>query len=82
MTLDDVSKLLEAYDKLYYACRCLDHMHPPQAILSEMREVWRLKQEFGYEHAYPFGGGGMNAICDAVDVCNALRSGEAEGRIG
>lgn len=45
MTLDDCSRLLEAYDKLYDACRCLDHMHPPTAILPEMREVFRLKQE-------------------------------------
>ena len=49
MTLGDVSKLLAAYDRLYYACRCLDHMHPPRAILPEMREVWRIKQELGEE---------------------------------
>ena len=49
MTLGDVSKLLAAYDRLYYACRCLDHMHPPRAILPEMREVWRIKQDIGYD---------------------------------
>ena len=51
MTLDDCSRLLEAYDKLYDACRCLDHMHPPTAILPEMREVFRLKQEMAAIHA-------------------------------
>ena len=53
MNLDDCSKLLAAYDQLYYDCRCLDHMHPPTVLLPAMREIWTLKQETGYDSQAP-----------------------------
>lgn len=45
MTLDDLSRLLEAHEKLYHACMWIDHGHPPLSIRPELAEVQRVKAE-------------------------------------
>ena len=44
-TLDDLSRLLEAYEALDLACRLLDHCHPPYAIRPELAAIDRLNSE-------------------------------------
>jgi hypothetical protein len=47
ITLDDLSRLLEAYEKLDLACRCIDHCHPPHSIRPALNEIQRLREELG-----------------------------------
>jgi hypothetical protein len=47
ITLDDLSRLLEAYEKLDLACRCIDHCHPPYSIRPELAEIERVREELG-----------------------------------
>jgi hypothetical protein len=47
ITLDGLSRLLEAYEKLDLACRCLDHCRPPHAIRPELAAIERLRKELG-----------------------------------
>ena len=45
MTLDHVSRLLEAYAKLEQSCRLLDHGNPPTVLRHHLMEISRIRGE-------------------------------------